>query len=250
MNLFRIAQSVAVVALCCPLTAAPTPAQAIPGKSLHLTGTRNMPFCEVEVATGMPPDIRVQFNNTTGASNCPPARFDKINPEQLAAQLHADRVVLNPRRHWMMDQVSISGLGETRDFDGVRATWMGSIALKDFLEAAGGKPYGAIETNRAPSEYVYAKGKPVYLLAPPGGKVVYVMQSYTNHIDKSLTMAKLSQLGHILKLPAGWTFTTKVLDRDLVVAPPAPSFTAHTTVDNLLNVYAGCGFDSACNYIP
>jgi hypothetical protein len=116
--------------------------------------------------------------------------------------------------------------------------------------AGGGKPYAAIETNRAPSRYVYLKGKPVYLLTPPGAKVVYVMQSYTNHVDKGLTMAQLPQLGHVLKLPEGWTYTTKVLDRDLIIAPPSPNYTAHTTVDNVLNVYAGCGFDTACNYIP
>jgi hypothetical protein len=55
-------------------------AQAIPGKELHLTGTRDLPFCEIEVATGKPPDIRVQFNNTTGASDCLPAEFDAIDP--------------------------------------------------------------------------------------------------------------------------------------------------------------------------
>jgi hypothetical protein len=63
-------------------------------------------------------------------------------------------------------------------------------------------------------------------------------------------MDKLAQLSNMLTLPAGWTFKTKELDRELTIAPPAPSYTAHTVVDNLGNVYAGCGFDTACDYIP
>ena len=161
-----------------------------------------MPFCEVEVATGTPPDIRVNFNNTSGASDCPPDKFDAINPQELAQRLRVDRVVLNPKRHWVMDQFTISGIGETKDFEGVRATWIGSIALKDFL-AAGGEPFTPFETNRAPSRNIYVKGKPVFLLTPPDGKTAYIVQSYTDHIDKGLTMDKLAQLGNLLRLPAG-----------------------------------------------
>ena len=250
MHLRKQLASVVAAGLCSFFAAASALAQAIPGKELHLTNTRNMPFCEVEVATGAPPEIRVNFNNTSGASDCPPDKFNAINPQQLAQQLRADRVVLNPRRHWMMDQFTVSGIGETKDFDGVKATWMGSIALKDFMAAAGGHPYTPFETSRSPSQYVYEKGKPVFLLIPPDGKTVFVMQSYTDHVEKGLTIDKLPQLDGMLKLPAGWTFTTKVLDRDLTIAPPGPDYTAHSLVDNLLDVYAGCGFDTACNYVP
>jgi len=250
MYLSKRLETVVATGLCSIFAAASVLAQAVPGKKLHLTNTRNMPFCEVEVAAGTPPDIRVNFNNTSGASDCPPDKFDAINPQQLAQQLSADRVVLNPRRHWMMDQFTISGIGETKDFDGVKATWMGSMALKDFMAAAGGHPYTPFETNRSPSQYVYEKGKPVFLLAPPDAKAVFVMQSYTDHVEKSLTIDKLPQLDEMLKPPAGWTFKTKVLDRELTIAPPAPDYTAHSVVDNFLNVYAGCGFDNACNYIP
>jgi hypothetical protein len=149
-----------------------------------------------------------------------------------------------------MDQFSISGIGETKDFDGVKATWMGSMALQAFLAGAVGKPYTPFETNRSPSQYLYEKGKPVFLLIPPDGKTAFVMQSYTNHVDKGLSMDKLPELGKVVKLPTGWTFKVKELDRDLTIAPPAPTYTAHSVVDNLLEVYAGCGFDTACSYLP
>ena len=148
----------------------------------------------------------------------------------------------------MMDQLWSYGIGETKDFDGVKATWMGAAALEDFMKAVG-KPYAPLETNRA-SKYLYEKGKPVFLLIPPDGKTVFVMQSYTDHVEKGLSMDKLAQLGSMLTLPAGWIFKTRELDQDLTIAPPAPSYTAHTVVDNFGNVYAGCGFDAACNYVP
>jgi hypothetical protein len=67
---------------------------------------------------------------------------------------------------------------------------------------------------------------------------------------KTLTEDKLPELAKTLKLPEGWTYSVKTLEQDLTVAPPAPNYTAHSLVDNLLNVYAGCGFDEACSFVP
>ena len=50
--------------------------------------------------------------------------------------------------------------------------------------------------------------------------------------------------------PLPRTFRAKVLDRDLTIAPPPPDYTAHSVIDNFMNVYAGCGFDAACSYVP
>jgi hypothetical protein len=114
---------------------------------------------------------------------------------------------------------------------------VGSARPLDFLKAMG--HYDAFETNRA-SKYLYAKGKPVYLLT----------QSWTDHVDKTLTLDRLPELGNILNLPKGWSFSVKTIDQDLTIAPPAPNYTAHSLVDNLKNVYAGCGFDNACSFTP
>jgi hypothetical protein len=222
------------------------PTQGIQGKDLHVTDMRNMPFCEIEVVAGFPP--LVNFENTTGASDCPPDKFDAINSRELAKAIGAEWIILNPRRHWTMDQAWLYNIGDTYDFAGVKATWMGSVRPLDFLKAAAGE-YEPFETNRA-SKYLYEKGKPVYLLTPPDKQGVFLMQSWTDHVDKTLTKDKLPDLGNILQLPKGWTFSVKTLDQDLTIAPPPPDYTAHSLVDNLKNVYAGCGFDSACSYVP
>jgi hypothetical protein len=222
------------------------PTKAIEGKNLHVTDMRNMPFCEIEVVAGFPP--LVNFENTTGASDCPPDKFDAIDSKELTKAIGAEWIILNPRRHWTMDQAWLYNIGDTYDFAGVKATWMGSTRPLEFLKAAGGE-YQPFETHRA-SEYLYEKAKPVYLLTPPDRRGVFVMQSWTDHVDKTMTADQLPDLGRILSLPKGWTFSVKTLDQDLTIAPPPPDYTAHSLVDNLKNVYAGCGFDSACSFTP
>ena len=63
--------------------------------------------------------------------------------------------------------------------------------------------------------WTFKAGKSVYLLREPGG-AVWVLQEYTKAVDPSLTPDNLNELGGKLKnLPEGWTFETKVLDKDL-----------------------------------
>ena len=76
------------------------------------------------------------------------------------------------------------------------------------------------------------------------------MQSYASEVDPKLSFDQLSQLGSRLKLPAGWTFEAKTLDQDLTVDPRNANGLAHIIRDELHNVYEGCGFDAACNYVP
>jgi hypothetical protein len=148
----------------------------------------------------------------------------------------------------VMDESWIYLVGATQEYDGIKSAWMGSVSPEG-LKAAMGKPYVSLHPARA-SKYLYKKGEPVFLLIPPNSKGVWVMQSWTNHVQKSLTYDALSQLRSMLTLPAGWRFETKVLDRDLTITPLPPAYKAYTTADNFLNIYAGCGFDNACNYVP
>jgi hypothetical protein len=56
----------------------------------------------------------------------------------------------------------------------------------------------------------------VFELVAPGGKR-YVMQSYAQIKDRSLTLSQLPELGHRLKLPPGWRYRTRKLTRPLVL---------------------------------
>jgi hypothetical protein len=72
------------------------------------------------------------------------------------------------------------------------------------------------------------------------------MQTYTTHTDPTLTVADLPSLAKRLKLPAGWQFKAKTLDRDLTINTTG---LAHIVPDNLENMYQGC-FDNVCSFIP
>jgi hypothetical protein len=152
-----------------------------------------------------------------------------------------------------VDQLWSYDAGETFDFDGVKATWMARIQLpvKDAMGKEKDKPFPPY-TEAHPSrhsKYAWKQGSEVYLLRDPDGKV-WIMQAYTNLVDKSLTLAELPEVGTKLKLPPGWKYEVKTLDRELSYEPVAPGYTAYFISDDLQNAYQGCGFDNACNYVP
>jgi len=223
----------------------------IAGNTVYLHKARGYAFCEFEVIEGKPPNLVMQIYNTSKQETCTPVKFGPINAEALAKKVGAVAVVKNPPRFWLMDRLWVYDSGETRDFDGVKATWMGSVELKGVKLGEHSKPFPAY-TQLAPSrhsKYEWLKGSEVYLLRDPNGKA-WIMQAYTNLVDKTLTIADLPKLGSKLKLPPGWKYEVKTLDRDFTYIPLAPGYVAHAVADDLQNVYQGCGFDTACNYNP
>jgi hypothetical protein len=229
----------------------------IPGATMDLPKARDYAYCEIAPFIIEDGKITAEFYNTTATTGvgggCPPDKFAAIDSKTLAADLAAAVVYMNPtpqtaRRHWVMDQFSASQKGETVDFLGVKATWGASMDPRQLQ--------GLVKANYEPGEihrqtkFLYAKGSPVFLLRSPDGKT-WVMQSYATEVDKDLTYDQLSQLASKLKqLPAGWKFEVKTLDKDLTIEPGKARNVAHIVRDELHDVYEGCGFDKACNYMP
>jgi hypothetical protein len=245
-----VALGSALVAGCTPSPLKPGP---IAGKTVYLDDARNYPYCEFEVITSVVPHVTVQVYNTSGQERCLPGTIEKIDAESLAKKVSADKIVKNPTRFWLVDQLWSYDAGETFNFDGIEATWMAKIELPltDALHKEKDKPFPPY-TEAHPSrhsKYAWKKGSEVYLLRDPNGKV-WIMQAYTNLVDKSLTIEGLRELGGKLKLPPGWTYEVKTLDRELTYEPVAPGYTAYFIADDLQNAYQGCGFDTSCNYIP
>jgi hypothetical protein len=73
----------------------------------------------------------------------------------------------------------------------------------------------------------------VFELVAPGGDT-YVMQSYAQIKDPSLTLAKLRALGRRLKPPAGWHYRSRRLRSDLVLTVHG---SATVLQDELQNTY-------------
>jgi hypothetical protein len=223
----------------------------IPGKQLHAVGP-NYEFCEVAPFVGTSMEHAVaNFYNPTGLDHCSPEQFAQIelDKEKISKEMDAINVFLNPSRHWTWDEFWVYEVGDERQFGPVKFVWMGVVPVEAMQAAVGKGHYhpGQIHRN---NKYLYKKGTRVYLLDMPEGKVL-VMQSWTSFVNKGETAENLKDLGSQLKqLPPGWKFRTKVLDKDLTVAPPPPHHLAWVTQDELQNTYQGCGYDTACNYTP
>ena len=233
---------------------------AIKGEILSYTKTRNYEFCEFYVGFGpVAPSTQMEcYNSTATSTGCPAATFATIEPKKLAADLGASYVFLNPvkptaQKWWVMDEIYVYAAGQTYDFASVKATWVARMSVADLEAAAKASqtPYQPL-TNTQLSKWVFKKGNTVFLLRAPEGKV-YAMQAFTNIEDPSLTYEQLPQLGSKMqKLPPGWKYEVKTLDKDLVfdVRKATPAGLKHLTLDEFGNVYLGCGFDAACNYLP
>ena len=157
------------------------------------------------------------------------------------------------QKWWVVDELYVFAAGETHDFSGIKATWVAkmSVAALEAATKASKTPYQPL-TNNQFSKWVFKTGNTVFLLRAPEGKV-YVMQAYTNIEDPGPTYEQLPQLGSKLqKLPPRWKYEVKTLDKDLAfdVRKATPAGLKHLTLDEFGNVYLGCGFDAACNYMP
>jgi hypothetical protein len=76
-------------------------------------------------------------------------------------------------------------------------------------------------------------GRTVFELVAPGGDT-YVMQSYAQIKDPSLTLRRLRSLGRRLTLPPGWRYRTRKLRRPLVLRARGK---ATVLQDELQNTY-------------
>ena len=80
----------------------------------------------------------------------------------------------------------------------------------------------------------------------------WVMQEMTTDVDPTLTIDNLDEVGDKLSLPKGWTFETKILDKDLVHDTRKSDGWAVIMRDDLHLTYQACGYgaDTITNYVP
>jgi hypothetical protein len=219
------------------------------GKRRHVKNTRGMPFGGAAVIVGTGRNERAHVYTATTCAPLTPGSIEKIDAKKLAPTLGSNvkAVIPNAGRHWTMDEIYME-VGEVVDFDGVKLCWGGDMS-GDEIKAHMAAPYaiGKILRN---TDWIYKAGKKVHLLREPGG-TVWVMQEYTKVVDPTLTIDNLDQVGSKLKkLPAGWTFETKVLTKDLSLDTRRTGLWASIIRDELGNTYEGTGFDDLANYVP
>ena len=221
---------------------------AVAGVSVEVKNTRGYPWCEIIPIVGQGAEAVAEVYNSTSVELCPKEKSQLLDAKKLAEQLKLGHVAINPERFWIADEIRFYKAGEIVDFGPVKAIWVARMNA-DALKAGLMSGFFTAQTIQRDTQWLYKKGKPVYLLRAPEGKV-WVMQVYGHQIDPGLKPENLDQLGAKLKLPAGWTFETKTLAADLSIEPGRAGGIAHILRDNLTNTYQGCGYDASCNYVP
>ena len=100
--------------------------------------------------------------------------------------------------------------------------------------AAASVPFTPHTVSRQ-AAFTFAAGRQVYELVDPSG-TAWVMQTYSQIKDPTLSMADLPGLASRLTLPAGWSYRVRTLARPLVVA--TADRPAQVLQDNLENSYS------------
>lgn len=223
-----------------PSSGSDTPAQQSDESATAEVGERSnlrdARYCEILVVTGRFNDIEAAVYNTIGLNDCPAEQWEALDPEQLEEEFRANEIILNGPRHFMMDQISLAEPGEVASFDGLEMRHLATVQLPagsligDNLE---GRPYTENTIERE-TEYVFRAGRPIYELVSPDGQV-YVLQSYSQIVDPTLTQDDLPALGDRLDLPQGWQYRVRELDEDFTLRTVGEL--AYVIQDDLKNTY-------------
>jgi haloalkane dehalogenase len=176
------------------------------------TNLRNVRYCEILVANRHGRSAIASVYNTLGLNDCPETKWAALKADKLKTGLHATTVVLNGPRYFTMGRNALAHPGNVETFDGLDARLLAQIEIKKKQDRT---PYTENTVDRQ-NRYVYNRGKNAYELRAPGGRV-YLMQSHSREIDKTLNEEGLLSLQDRLKLPNGWEYRAGKLEQDLVL---------------------------------
>ena len=200
-----------------------------------ISNLRNQRYCEVLYGKRDFLKLEVKVFNTQGLNLCPEDQWKTITKESVEKAYGASFVVLNGPRYWMMDEIQAAGdtVNPTKEsFSGMEMHLRATVQLNLLKQLMGSKQFSPNEISRT-TNFIYKAGTPIYELTSPAGDV-YVMQSYSQIVNSSLAMSDLPDLAKQLKLPAGWTYKSRVLDQELSLIANG---IAYVLQDNLSNSY-------------
>ncbi len=120
----------------------------------------------------------------------------------------------------------------TETFGGIEMIRQATVDIGPI--AAAGAAYQPRPVDRR-AAFVFGAGGTVFELTAPDGRR-FVMQTWSQMVDPVLVEPDLAGLGSRLQLPAGWTYSSRVLEADLVLDTTGE--TAQVLQDDLRNSYS------------
>jgi len=170
--------------------------------------------------------------NSFPLNDCPAELWDSLNAEAIAKDNGAVAALLNGPRYWLMSGIEkhASGPQDTMSFGGIDMIQQAVVQLSSMNPA----PYSVNKVDRK-AIFIFDAGRPVFELIDPEGKH-WVMQTWSQTVDKNLSLDDLSDLAGRLRLPTGWSYQSRTLSSPLRVDTTARD--AHVTQDDLANSYS------------
>jgi hypothetical protein len=187
-------------------------------------------------------------------SNGIPASKDTA-PQELVEGLDFDKMKqdynllgasLNGPKLWMPDWSEMDA-GAVRDFNGIEAVWVAQLNMDGEGAVSESEPYKSTTIARK-SQVGWNKGTTVLLLDDAEGNT-WIMKGFQLGLNPKYTYEQFVDAGasNFKKLPEGWKFRLKVLDKDLIEKPE--NGVATIMPDEFFNVYDKTG-PGMTNYKP
>jgi hypothetical protein len=217
-------------------TSATTTASATASSSVPQE-LRDVRYCEVIPSVQSGSTVTSYVYNTLGLNDCPPGRWNALTEDKVNKEFGSQSAKLNGPRHWVIDGLMASGSttsGKTFTFGGIEMQLRATLQTSVGTPTVGEQFYVPNQVMRS-TVFIYDAGKPIFELTAPNGDV-YVMQSYAQIVDKTLTYNQLPSLASKLQLPTGWTYSTKTLQQDLKLDTTSTGV-AYVVNDNLEDSY-------------
>lgn len=170
--------------------------------------------------------------NTFPLNDCPADLWDALDAAGIAKDNDALAALLNGPRYWLMSRIG-KRAGEpqpTKTFGGIEMIEQATVQLS----SNDPQPYSVNTVDRR-AAFTFGAGRPVFELVDPDGRR-WVMQTYSQVVDKNLTLDDLAGLGSRLALPDGWRYESRTLTEPLVV--DTTERPASVLQDDLTNSYS------------
>jgi hypothetical protein len=170
--------------------------------------------------------------NTFPLNDCPAFLWDKLDAKAIAEENGAVAALLNGPRYWLMSSIGKVGRDtlEHKTFGGLEMIRQATVRLATMNPS----PYHLNEVDRK-AVFTFDAGREIYELVDPDGRR-WVMQTWSQTVDRGLTLADLPGLATRLSLPAGWSYQARTPTAPLQVDTMAR--TAIVTQDDLANSYS------------
>jgi hypothetical protein len=178
--------------------------------------------------------FRADVWNTMGLNDCPPAEFEELVADEIAASSGAVIALKNGPRHWVLDAIEGTGraAAPTTKFGTLEMFLAATIDFGTELPTP-----GAYVERRVARDTVFewAATTPLHELRSPEGGV-YVMQALSHAVDRDQTLDSLPGLEGRLVPPSGWVFSTRAQDSALRLLSDEQGV-ATVVQDELANTY-------------